>query len=194
MLNVKTKITQVVNRFVVWWKDIFRNRGCVGKTILVCLSILAIVCLFSVPIVIFSPEKQAPKLEPTNTPISLIAESEETSRCVPASDLQMSGIQDGIDDILQNGYIKTAWAVKSDTFVESVWMVAAKIYGPGIMENGVGPRVWAISGDIDSPKLFLSVNGFAKEFSPFPDASKTDAIITITDDGISEAIECAENE
>jgi len=59
------------------------------------------------------------------------------------------------------------------------------------MENGVGPGVWAISGDPDNPGLTYSVNNFAKEFSTWPDASKTDATIESSAHGVSEAIQCS---
>jgi len=100
-------------------------------------------------------------------------------------------MHNGVDDIASDNFIKTAWAVISNSF-DNVWMVAAKIYGPG-MESGTGPGIWAISGELESPGMILSVNEFAKQFSPYPDASKTTAAITIADDGVNEALECANN-
>jgi ABC-type sugar transport system substrate-binding protein len=117
--------------------------------------------------------------------------TESKSRCVAASEKQFANIQDGVKSVAQDNYIQTAWAVKSRSF-ENVWMVAAKIYGPG-MESGTGPGVWAMGGEPDSPNMILAVDGFAKEFSPYPDAAKTKAAITTADDGVSEALACAEN-
>lgn len=113
----------------------------------------------------------------------------DTSRCITASSAQVEAIRAGVKDIADTNDIKSGWAVKSNDF-DNVWFVAAKIYGPGI-ENGSDPGVWAISGDLNNPGMILSVNGYAKEFSSYPDASKTDASITTADDGAKDALLCA---
>jgi hypothetical protein len=142
----------------------------------------AILCLYSLIVSCSSSNHTNP------IPASLNVGNSFSSRCVAASSEQIAAIQDGVDDIAKDNYIKTGYAVKSNSF-ENVWMVAAKIYGPG-MGNGTGPGVWAISGS----GMVLSVNGTAKSFSPLPDASKTDAAITAGDDGVSEAEQCANDE
>lgn len=114
------------------------------------------------------------------------------TRCEYASSSQMEAIQSGIKYISQANEVRLGWAVKSYDF-DNVWMVAAKVYGPGI-ETGTGPGIWAIAGDLHNPGMVLSVDDIAKEFSAFPDASKTDAAITISDDGVKEVIECLRNE
>jgi hypothetical protein len=42
--------------------------------------------------------------------------------------------------------------------------------------------------------MILSVDGFAKEFSPYPDGSKTDASTDPNTDDINEAKACLEGE
>lgn len=109
-----------------------------------------------------------------------------SERCVPATALQLETIQDGIDDIDVNNYVREGWAVKSSDF-EDIWFVAANIYAPS-MESGVGPGLWAIGG---SSNMIMSANSFAMQFSPYPDGATTDANITQFDDGAQEALACA---
>jgi hypothetical protein len=150
-----------------------------------------------------SPPKKttAPTSASTNTPIatstktippSTTATLAEESRCVSASEGQLARIRSGVKQIQGSNDIKTAYAVKSKDF-ENVWMVAAIIYGPSI-ESGTGPGIWAINGNLDNPGITLSVDEFAKQFSDWPDASTTDAAITIAADGVTEAQNCAENQ
>ena len=112
-----------------------------------------------------------------------------SARCVPASAQQMESIRAGIKDIEANNDVLPGFAVRSNDF-NQVWFVAAEITGPGIPANTVG--IWAISGELETPGLVLSVDGFAKAFSPYPDASTTDAQITPFGDGAQEALTCAQ--
>jgi hypothetical protein len=118
--------------------------------------------------------------------------STANTRCVSSSSAQLDSIRAGVKDIDPNNDVKTGWAVKSNDF-DNVWFVSAKIYGTG-MKNGSGPGVWAVSGDQNSPGMILSVDGYAKQFSSYPDAGKTDASITMSDDGANEAQSCANSE
>lgn len=128
-------------------------------------------------------------VRPTNTPSPTeTPQPQRSERCIPASEAQLDGIRNGIKDIDPNNDIVDGWAVRSNDF-ERVYIVAAEIHGAGI-RPGEAIGVWAISGDLDSPGLFLAVDGFAKGFSPYPDASKTTAEITISSDGVEEAKEC----
>jgi uncharacterized membrane protein YeaQ/YmgE (transglycosylase-associated protein family) len=124
----------------------------------------------------------------TKAPTLVAAKS---TRCIAASAGQFANIQDGIKGKQATNSIKTAWAVKSNDF-SNVYMVAARIYGPG-MEGKEPIGVWAINGDPASPGLTLSVDSFAKQFTSYPDASKTQAAITQSADGVSEVKTCAEN-
>lgn len=129
-----------------------------------------------------------PVAKPTDAPKATEAPA-PVSECQPASAGQLERIQAGVQGVATSNQVRRAWAVKSGDFNE-VWMVAALIYGPG-METGAGPGAWAINGTPDSPGLTLAVDAFAKEFSDWPDASKTDAALNGTEDGIADAKQCA---
>jgi hypothetical protein len=146
-------------------------------------------------------------LLPTSTPAIRLVESTQVEnattqvvptkplkepRCVPASPAQIEYIQTGIKDIDQNNDVTSnIWAVHSNDF-ENIWFVAAEIQGSGIQpKEAIG--VWAISGDPASPGIILSVDGFAKNFSIYPDGSTTDAQTAMSDDGAQEALACATN-
>lgn len=122
---------------------------------------------------------------PTATMVPVVADP-----CIRASDGQLEAVQAGVKGVDAANEVREAWAVKSKEF-ENVWMVAAYVYGAGI-EQGAGPGVWAIGGDPVSPRMILAVDGMAKEFSDYPDASKTDAQITLATDGVEAAKKCAE--
>ena len=124
--------------------------------------------------------------EPTSPP-----NTEVPSRCVPASQGQIDRIRSGVKAIDANNDVREVWAVKSNDF-KSVWFVAAKVYGAG-MENGTPEAgVWAINGDLATPGITMSVDGFAQKFSDWPDGSTTDANTTMQDDGALAAKDCAQ--
>ena len=102
----------------------------------------------------------------------------------------MANIRAGVEGAQASNTVKEGFAVKSRDLT-NVYMVAAKLYGPN-MENGAGPGVWAISGDPATPGLTLAVDGYAKSFTDYPDASKTQAAITLATDGVQEARACAQ--
>jgi hypothetical protein len=112
------------------------------------------------------------------------------NRCQPASAAQMANIRAGVEGVQASNTVKNGFAVKSRDLA-NVYMVAAKLYGPN-MENGAGPGVWAISGDPSAPGLTMAVDGYAKSFTSYPDASKTQAAITLATDGVQEARACAQ--
>ena len=117
---------------------------------------------------------------------------QSSSRCVPASVAQMNAVRTGVKHVDPKNDVKSGWAVKSKSF-DNVWFVATKVYGAG-MENGSDPGVWAISGSQAKPGMTISVNGNAKSFSSWPDASTTRAGTTLADDGAEDALSCAKNE
>jgi hypothetical protein len=127
---------------------------------------------------------------------STSSDSSSQTRCSNVSAEQLKRIQAGVQGVDPSNYIKSGSAVKSKDF-NNVWMVAAYVYGTG-MEDGAGPGVWAINGDPGSPGVTLAVDGYAKSFSDYPDASQTDASqtdasISNYDDGVQESIKCAES-
>lgn len=132
-----------------------------------------------------------PSPAPTDTPVPSETPIVPVSRCIPASVEQMANITQGIESVEPANSVGEGWAVKSDDF-GNVYFVAALIYGPGIPEEGTGPGVWAFIGDPSVPGITLSVDGFAKQFSDWPDGSETDFEIDMSDDGAQESANCAE--
>lgn len=117
--------------------------------------------------------------------------SELESRCVPASQAQIDRVRVGVKGVQESNDITSVYAVRSNDY-ERVWFVAAEITGPGIQpKDAVG--LWAISGELDEPGLTLSVDGFAKEFSDWGDGTKTDAELSMFDDGAQDALDCAKS-
>lgn len=101
----------------------------------------------------------------------------------------MEYIRAGIQGVQQSNDILPGFAVRSNDY-ERVWFVAAEITGPGIEpKQAIG--LWAINGELDEPGIILSVNGFALEFTEYPDGSTTDAQTSQFDDGAQEALACA---
>jgi len=160
-----------------------------NKLLIGCLVVLAIICLIFVVSAavsaVLNPTSISTLEISTESIVQNVALS-PSSRCVPATQEQLTTILAGVKDISENNYLQTGWAVKSNDY-NNVWFVAAKIYGPG-MENGSGPGVWSIGGESG---MILSVDGYAQNFSTYPDASKTDAAITLMADGAKEAMDCA---
>ena len=142
------------------------------------------VAAFVVILVVMLNSCSGDKDEPRQSSASV-----QASRCEPASALQLEGINIFVKDVASYNFVRSGSAVKSEDYV-NVYFVAAKVYGPGI-EDGAGPGVWFITGDKDSPVMFLSVNGTAKEFSSCPHGNKTKAEATMESDGAREAERCA---
>lgn len=133
-----------------------------------------------------APTTEAPATteapEPTSTPEPTPTEEALACLDVPADVLTRiaTGAQDG------TGFAPVrASAFQSPNHGE-VYLVALEFAATGV-DNSVG--VWAANG-LTEPGLTLSVDGFAKEFTVWPDASTTDAAIDVTSDGVAEAKEC----
>lgn len=92
-----------------------------------------------------------------------------------------AGAQDGTGMVVARGA-----AYRSPDF-EKVWFVAAEFTATGV-DPQVG--VWA-TNDLDpSGGIVMSVDGFAKQFTVWPDASTTDAAISGGDPSIDVAKDC----
>lgn len=123
-------------------------------------------------------------IDPTHT-----LQPTQSSRCLPASPQQMEYIRAGIQGVQQSNDVLPGFAVRSNDY-ERAWFVAAEITGPGIEpKQAIG--LWAINGELDEPGIILSVNGFALEFTEYPDGSQTDAQLSVFDDGAQEVLQCA---
>ena len=88
------------------------------------------------------------------------------------------------------GSLRNGWAVKSLDF-KNVYFVAAEMDFPGAEGDGeIG--VWA-TNSLEATVGFFSVSSFAVEFSEWGDGSKTDAQLSMSDDGAREAENCVED-
>lgn len=108
-------------------------------------------------------------------------------RCERVSSAVLNAIAEGLT-VSGSGTLRNGYAVKSKDF-SRVYMVAADIQGVGMEGEGeVG--VWA-TNSLDGTGLIFAVDGLAKEFSDWGHGDETDANITQSSDGVSEAKECA---
>ncbi len=110
---------------------------------------------------------------------------EKTSRCelVPSQRVR------DLASYLENGVrLRRVRAVRSRDF-EKVYFIAAELDGPGLDgDNDIG--VWA-TNDIEETTGFYAVDGYAEQFSSWPDGDTTDAAFSLSDEGASEARGCA---
>lgn len=118
-------------------------------------------------------------------------------RCIAVDPLVVDAIESGIkpetDATLHN-----VWAVRSDDF-ELVWFVAGDLEGPGLEAKDdiaiFATNMLGEDGTYDGlGGMVLAVGGFATEFSVWPDGGKTDAEMSIFDDGAELAEDCARGE
>ena len=123
----------------------------------------------------------------TESPQATASPTTVTGRCEMVSSAVLNAIAEGLT-VNGGGTLRNGYAVKSDDF-SKVYMVAADIQGTGMEGDGeVG--VWAMNS-LDGGGLIFAVDGLAKEFSDWGHGDTTDANITQSSDGVSEAKECA---
>jgi hypothetical protein len=123
----------------------------------------------------------------TESPQATAAPTTVTGRCEKVSSAVLNAIAEGLT-VTGGGTLRGGYAVKSKDF-SKVYMVAADIQGTAMEGNGeIG--VWA-TNSLDGTGLILAVDGLAKEFSDWGHGDTTDANITQSSDGVSEARECA---
>lgn len=111
------------------------------------------------------------------------------SRCesVPASMVDV--ISEGLT-VQGGGSISNAAAVRSEDF-ERLYFIAAEIEGPGL--EGAGDiGVWASNRLEGGAGMLFSVDHIAREFSVYGSGGRTDASITMVDDGARAAVDCLE--
>jgi len=89
------------------------------------------------------------------------------------------------------GTLRNAWAVKSSDF-SKVWFLAAEMDFSGGGEGNGQIGVWA-TNDLEPVVGFFSVNGLALEFTDWADGPASDAQISMSDDGASEAEACVKS-
>ena len=89
------------------------------------------------------------------------------------------------------GTLRNAWAVKSSDF-SKVWFLAAEMDFTGGGEGNGQIGVWA-TNDLEPVVGFSSVNGLALEFTDWADGPASDAQLSMSDDGASEAEACVKS-
>jgi len=105
------------------------------------------------------------------------------AECTQASQALLDRIATGALD--GTGMVPVTGQVYLSPDYGKVYFVAMRFTATGI-EDQTG--VWATSG-LDSG-ITMSVDGFAKEFTDWPDSATTDAAITSTDPAVAVAIGC----
>ena len=127
----------------------------------------------------------------TPTPAASVAtptSTASTSRCLAGSARKLKSILPLT--AYGGGTLRDAWAVKSSDY-SSVWFIAAEMDFDGAGGDGeIG--VWA-TNDLEPVVGFFSVNSLALEFTDWADGPSSDAQLSMSDDGASEAEECVKD-
>lgn len=114
------------------------------------------------------------------------AEEPAPSRCEDVAPGLAKAILRGAEDGVGKLEPGAAAAVRSEDY-DKVWMIAVRFSGAGV-DDEVG--VWASNSLDPGNGVIMAVDGFAQEFTVWPDADKTDAAMSIADDGADQAVEC----
>lgn len=124
--------------------------------------------------------------EATQTAQSEQKPAEQASRCLDVPEAVVASLNEGFNT--EGLTLRNAKAVKSNSF-ESVYFISADIQGAGL-EGEDDIATFATNSLENGGGMFMSVDGVAKEFSVFPDASTTDAKATMSDDGAEQSRNC----
>ena len=111
----------------------------------------------------------------------------QPDRCEAVAQAVVAAMAEGLT-VEGGGSLRNAMAVRSGDF-EKVWFLAADLQGPGL-ESSQDIAVWATNDIVGLGSVF-SVDEVAKEFSQWGDGGRTDADLTMDDDGAEEAAQCA---
>ena len=107
--------------------------------------------------------------------------------CLDVPATLLAGIATGEEKDVGGLKLTDGKAVKAPGF-SKVYFVAAHLRAPGLDGEDVG--VWATNSLEAGGGLLMAVDGFAKQFTTWPDADKTSAGIKSTEDGVDEAMDC----
>lgn len=134
-----------------------------------------------------APEQEATEPEATSEPEPEPEPEAKSERCLDVPPAIVDAILAGLT-VTGGGTLRDAQMVKSSDF-EAIWFVSAEIDGQEMEDDGeIG--TWATNAPKDGYGLTYSVDGFAKEFSDWGDGGKTDADLSMSDDGAEESKDC----
>lgn len=125
------------------------------------------------------PPSTAPK---TTTP----TKPRPDKACMPVSAAMRNAIATGAGKTTGGIKLSRAAAVKSTEHAKAYY-IAARFVAPGIDEQ---TGVWASNSLTPGEGIILAVDGFAQEFTDWPDADTTDAAMKPTDESATKATEC----
>lgn len=131
-------------------------------------------------------------------PISLLASC--SSEIDPATLARCESVQPELIKIIESGLTvggggkletASASAVKSNSF-KNVYFISAEIQGSGMEGQGeIG--LWSTNSLTAGKGMIFSVNSMAREFSKWPDGTKSKAELSQFDDGAQESMECVKH-
>ena len=131
-------------------------------------------------------------------PLSLLTSC--SSEIDPAVLARCENIQPDLIQIIESGLTvngggtletTSASAIKSKSF-KNVYFISAEIQGPGMQEQGdIG--LWSTNSLTAGKGMIFSVNSIAREFSKWPDGTKSKAELSQFDDGAQEAMQCVKH-
>lgn len=115
------------------------------------------------------------------------AESVADGRCEDVPYQVVGWLEQGLS---LPGGVRDAQAVRSEDF-SKVWFISADIQGEGI--DGDGPiGTWTTTSiDPSEPRGFASVDDTALQFSNWANGPRTQANLSMSDDGAQESVECS---
>ena len=157
------------------------------------LAIGASVILF-VAIGVVAPAGTRPFVDADPTPGT--SSNPKPNESAAPSDRCIAVSADKLESILPltatgGGTLRNAWAVKSSDF-SKVWFLAAEMDFSGGGEGNGQIGVWA-TNDLEPVVGFFSVNGLALEFTDWANGPASDAQLSMSDDGASEAEACVKS-
>lgn len=124
--------------------------------------------------------------EPTTTQPTTSIVIEVGRSCMPVPHAVVKAIESGLT-VQGGGKLRGAYAVKSRDF-SSVYFISAEIQGPGLENNGdIG--TWA-TNRLEVGGLIYTVDSVAQEFSDWGHGDKTDAQLSMDDDGAEDSAKC----
>lgn len=112
------------------------------------------------------------------------------AECLTVSTAKVEWIASGLT-VPGNASLRNARAVRSGAHADA-YFVSADIEGPGF--EGPGHVItWFVTNLKGSSGIVNSVDDLAKEFTDWPDASKTAVAATMSDEGAFESRRCSED-